>query len=540
MAAFLFFAPAVLLLHQAEGWIPLFTRQQLQRQQRQEVRCSFNNNLHLPARQHDLSPRWLQIAAAASAFDDFDFLAEESSNDNINNKDDDANRANDDDDDDDSKLFASLRARQISLQGQRREQRDAWFKPPTQTHAIPLSDDWVRRVAVTVDQYPYAVVGGASGSLYYIDLKRGNLLSSLLHLHAATGLLDDDDEDNEETSYTKAMWALYGDYDGGGIIAIARSKDDSNLVASSGREGGVQISRITSDKLLESLGKIPKLDSTIVTSLAFDQAGILWVGSFDDDAMIRGYEIDKSGQGSLQYKIQADSGVVSLSLIDDIGCGVAATVKHGVVLFSLQNGSVLGKWNPFSGSTVEFARTALLVQNEDEDSHAPPMPVPHPVDPTQEAVLLSPPIWSVVVGGSLGSIHQRELEIDLEGIVYEKHPFSELSSPHKIPDSFKHSGSVVCLASPGPKVLISGARDGTIRVWDCSYTQKCDYEFAMEDGRFDERGNTKPWTVYTLTGYKVWLGSIVALPGNILVSDGADNCIMVQHIGTRANKVSIE
>lgn len=473
----------------------------------------------------------------SSFYNDFDDLDNNSNNDN----DDD-----DDNDNDDSDLYAALRERQTSLDASRKAQMKCWMAPPVQTRAYPIPGDWVRRVAMdtttSAANANSVIVGGATGSLYLLDLSltdgdssKNLVLSSLTDIHESRS-------ETPTVEQKEAIQALYGGYDGGGIIALAMR---DNIVASSGREGGVQISRIvgsvngtTRKSQLEAIGKIPKLDS-LVTSLAFDQSGMLWVGSFGD-GMIRCYEADAADAGEdvdavaagdkliveKKYEIEAGSGVLSLFLADEVGCGIAATEKDGIILFSSLDGSILKSWNPFQGSD-EFARTAIVVQN-DEAPRAPPMAIPDPNDPSQLATLVASPIWSVVVGGSSGSLHQQRINLNMQGIISTKKPFDDLSPAHVVPDRFKHSGPITCLASPGPQVLLSGGQDGSIRVWDCSYLQSSD---DLVDDMEDDMGNTKPTAIFMMAGYKVWLGSIIlAMKNNMhmIVSDGADNAVVAQ------------
>lgn len=474
-------------------------------------------------------------------------------------------------------LFASLRERLSAFDERRKIQLEGWKSPPVQTQAVPIPGDWVRRVAMDTtagatssvavtaanaskQQHLHAVVGGASGSLYLVNLslderqeKPRRLLGTLQEVHESRG--DESDKTNSVLS------ALYGEFDGGGIIALAM-KDA--VVVSSGREGSVHISKLlpeteTDDNgnapagmnQLEAVGKIPQLYSSIVTSLVFDEAEtMLWVGSFNDDegGVIRGYLYADDDTDELHdahrlecamkktplHTIESKSGILSLSLANEIGCGVAATENDGIIIFSTQDGTILETWNPFVAnkkSDGEYSRTAAVVQN-DEAPRAPPMEIPDPMseDPNQTATLIASPIWSVIVGGSLGSLYQRKLTLNLQGGVSKKRPFDTLSPVHVIPDKMKHGGPIVCLASPGPGVLVSAAQDASIRIWNSSYQQNYDEVSDSDDDMRDVMGGSKPKCLYALAGYKVWLGSLVVLKDdlNMLISDGADNAIVTQ------------
>jgi len=159
------------------------------------------------------------------------------------------------------------------------------------------------------------VCGSADGSIYLADLESGEELDCIRNAHLAQihGLVRDlegrvndlDAERNKESLQANdAMQQLYGMYDGGGVISIAVHKD---IVVSSGREGGVRLFTIGGEEettykgsrgrmdrslklKLNSEGMLRGLDSTLVTSMAFDNTGTLWTGGYD--GVIRGYEYD--------------------------------------------------------------------------------------------------------------------------------------------------------------------------------------------------------------------------------------------------------
>lgn len=78
-----------------------------------------------------------------------------------------------------------------------------------------------------------------------------------------------------------------------------------------------------------------------------------------------------------------------------------------------------------------------------------------------------------------------------------------------------HSGMVVALTEQEHGLLLSGAQDGTVRIWDMAK--------AADGG---------PKCLYGFGGYKVWLGS-VATDSKRLVADGSDNAVLV-HDFTRS------
>eukprot|EP00980_Cylindrotheca_fusiformis_P024582 scaffold12116_cov125-Cylindrotheca_fusiformis.AAC.9 len=393
-------------------------------------------------------------------------------------------------------------------------------------------DDWIRRMAI--DTYPLAVCGSASGHVYLADLQRGKELDCLRHVHVP----NIDESDSRYTKeYQDAIATLYERFDGGGVLAIAIKGD---LIATSGREGGVHICTIAGQEAdfykgsrggtarqtklsLKREGTLRGLkvsSNTLITSLAFDDSGILWMGGYD--GVLRGYDSEKLDADNRPmmlrqkhpfYERNLNSPILSISVNNELGCGVGTTRDNGVFLFSLEDGQIMSTWNPF-GRRGEYSRTATIVQNDGGFQST----------------------WSVVCGGSAGSIFQRKLHIDtMTGLVADECPFEDSSEngrgelPMKLRPS--HQRAVVALASPAPGLLVSGAQDGNVRVWDCSYLQGSnDYDPEEDEGeaQYDDLGgiDTRPRCLYAMTGYKVWLGSIFA-DNKKLVSDGADNTIIV-------------
>lgn len=510
-----------------------------------------------------------------SAFDDFEDFKFSDSSDSSSNDD----------------LYADLRARQTLLendgnalkngstndlseadkdlfkQHKKRKEEDVislsnWKNAQcTSTIRLALSD-WIRRIAV--ESYPLAVCGSADGSIYLADLENGEELDCVRNAHLAQsdGLLTDlegrhedlDGEESIDTSMTAdAMQQLYGMYDGGGVISIAVHKD---IVVSSGREGGVRIFSINGEEetafkgsrgavsrsfklKLFSEGMLQGLDTTLVTSMAFDDNGTLWIGGYD--GVLRGYEYDNKEvplvkQSRPMFEMDTGSKILNISVNNKIGCGVAATSSGKVFLFSTEDGEILaqwkpfGQWNPFQKASDgrwkrEYARSAIIVQNNRANRESD----------------VKDAIWSVVCGGSEGTMYQRSLNIDSMGYVSEKMPFirNDLPVGRMQPT---HSGPVVALASPSDGLLVSGSQDGTIRVWDCSHELTKEEEDLMsleeeDDVGYDsERGkDRRPRCLYALTGYKAWLGSVFTNE-NKLVSDGADNTIVVHDFSGKSNE----
>lgn len=241
----------------------------------------------------------------------------------------------------DSSLAQELQTRSDSIQQERID--DNWKTAHCPTTFVPVSNsDWVRRV--NMDNYPIAVCGGARGGLYVVNLEEKTIVAKVEGAHIVQVV--DDSNNNHKTSSLmsltssssgnkissnmakQAMEKLYGKLDGGGVVSVAISGD---IVASSGREGGVGLWRIvkghntgTSQQQdfvgddvygwknsstggeeeegtaaakindlggqLVPLGSLPGLQNTIATSLKFDSNGVLWVACYD--GTIRAYSMD--------------------------------------------------------------------------------------------------------------------------------------------------------------------------------------------------------------------------------------------------------
>ena len=456
---------------------------------------------------------------------------------------------------DSNSIYASLRARQDSISSSsvatnsvfgfeynKEDEIATNWRDAECFSSIRLQlSDWIRRIAV--DTYPLAVCGSAKGNIYLADLEHAEELDCITSVHEAH---------IEDEVVTEAMKKMYGLYDGGGVISIAIHND---IVVSSGREGGVQVFKIdgneesyykgsrggsaTSTKLhLESEGKIRPLDMTLVTSLAFDEDGLLWTSGYD--GIIKAFQYDDTNkplasQTEPEYELDVGSEVLSLTVKDEIGCGVAATASGSVVLFSLEEGEIMAEWKPFGRGVGkrkrEYARCAIIVQNDEASTGKG----------TNNNGEKEQAVWSVICGGSEGSMYQKRLNVDSLGYVSDTKPFiNDDSLRGRLRPS--HSSFVMTLASPSPGILVSGSQDGTIRIWDCSYykssksaaanplvqdDQDEDDEDDEEEALYDDIGveDRRPDCLYALTGYKVWLGSMFT-NSKLLLTDGSDNTIV--------------
>ena len=102
---------------------------------------------------------------------------------------------------------------------------------------VALTDTWVRRVAVA---WPNAALGTADGTVVLVDLTTGQELS---RQRAHPPYI-------ESAESARDMKLLHGEFDGGGLTALAF---ESEHVVSAGREGGCILWRVGSEDELQQV-----------------------------------------------------------------------------------------------------------------------------------------------------------------------------------------------------------------------------------------------------------------------------------------------
>lgn len=246
----------------------------------------------------------------------------------------------------DTYLAAELATRSNFIEKERVDHNWQTAHCPT-TFVSVSNSDWVRRVHM--ETYPLAVCGGARGGVYLVDLEENNVIAKVEGAHVVQveqGKPNPNRVNTGAAMAKQAMDKLYGKLDGGGVVAVAIHGD---LIATSGREGGVRFWRIqkfTNNNLppikskesiaekmkdpfgrkngslsklagktikvepevqssefknmgsamegkLIPLGSVPGLQNTIVTSLKFDSNDMLWTACYDgtvDAFNVSGYD----------------------------------------------------------------------------------------------------------------------------------------------------------------------------------------------------------------------------------------------------------
>ncbi|CAB9528527.1 WD domain, G-beta repeat [Seminavis robusta] len=380
----------------------------------------------------------------------------------------------------------SLRSRQAQLESAKFSQEKKWRDADCESGVRVSLTDWVRRLDV---QYPLAACGTSSSTIYLCHLETGEIL--------AKGARRPDTA-NEIENLDKALYHMYGEYDGGGTVAIAFHED---LICEASRDGSVHFWRLDAGSArLVYQGAMKALEGTFVTDLKLDDE-FLWVASAD--GKLRAFPLDSNMPLALQtqpeLEWQFSSMLISLSLTPDIGCGVVTTVGGTVELISLENDgrSLCSFYPPYDDDDEEHTSVhamcaQLVAHEEDEDGELR---------------------YSIAVGGNDGSLILQPIQLDEDGEVDEYRPF--MGSLRRFKP--RHKGPVKCVANPIPGMLISASEDGSMRVWDIEQAH-CLYQFV---------------------GYKVWMGSLWT-DGSRIVSDGSDNTIIVHDFKKQAGTVDME
>jgi WD40 repeat protein len=180
--------------------------------------------------------------------------------------------------------------------------------------------------------------------------------------------------------------------------------------------------------------------------------------------------------------------VLDMHLCEELKLGACATADGGAALFDMTDGQFFVGIMPFGQSVA--ARSVLIIRRRNAMG------------------------YSVVCGGSDGTIHVIPLNIDLNtGKIDRENPFVVASSDgYDTAIRPKHVGPVMCMTSPGDGRFVSGGQDGSLRIWDCNET---------DDGKIVTK------CLYALTGYKLWLGCAWT-DGRRLISDGGENSIVIR------------
>lgn len=375
--------------------------------------------------------------------------------------------------------------------------------------AFDLGRDYVRRVAVA---YPYAVVGSARGDVALCDVSKSSALAISPAAHRR------DWSEVEDRPLGERV--LLGQYDGGAVTAVAisltnRRGDDFARVASGGRDGAVHLYKAaTNSAALIELGRAQH--DGVITGIAFAR-GSLWSTALDgklcrwsplplpvsvaamentrsltkdaaEYANVSAPQLAKqgewrSGQPTLCLSSCEKTGVVAIGNAD----GTAAILSADATSYDSSRSSQMLAWQAYEGGTVRSI--AICPGN------------------------------GVVTGGGDGVIRVWRMCSTPPSPAFdalEKRFDARSLKPKLVAELRGHTGAVVALSCGCDGRLVSGAQDGTIRVWDLDLTTSKPGE-KIRAIRRDAR--------YAVLGHTVWLGSTYA-DADRIICDGANNVLL--------------
>ena len=344
-------------------------------------------------------------------------------------------------------------------------------------------------------------------------------------------------------------------------------------------------------KCLVPVGNLKLPPNTLATKLHFDAKGNLYVtasdgylrfwskaslnqipvkhndifsdpSSFIEPTSV--VDICSSDRGYGDQKVTSPA-LLDISIAEDLGLGLCATASGSIVLFKVPNiDSELNFDNklndPLVISTIRdilrpnvHMRSVLLVSSGNYLNDESSMRQQSKEKANGDHMEGNSEKWSIICGGGDGSLYRISLNVESGNKKSaNKFPSSEsydgknnseksecqinLAKPFALVQgqSFtneklrpSHTGPVMCLVSPAPGVFLSGAQDGTIRIWDC--TLDASFKSLSRRKPKDKEGHdfSIPKCRYALFGYKLWLGSICT-DGLSFISDGRDNTIIMR------------
>ncbi|KAL7488264.1 hypothetical protein ACHAW6_013836 [Cyclotella cf. meneghiniana] len=389
--------------------------------------------------------------------------------------------------------------------------------------------DWVRRVAI--GRYPRVACGSAHGSVFVADVNARQLLGVARGVHYS-----EDSSDYVNALDEQLRQFIYGEYDGGGVLAVAMF--GKGIVASSGREGGVKLFKLFENArgmtelvyqgyVQALIRPMPGALPVIVTCMKFDSIGRLYLGgsdgflrivSFPEDYTLRDADLNSKDLKVTTIPPSTQEGhppspILSLDISEQLEMVVTAHANGNVCVYSLiegDNGSSLraeptGVWNPFAKSSKTYARSVTFASRE------------------RKRVLRH----AVVVGAGNGEIWMNEIHPSVNSSSYSRGALNESAEceatalfVNECAQQFhpNHVGPVVSLASRPGGIIVSAGHDGMLRI-----TQTW---IGQENAKSGAR--KEPKTLYGLGGYRVWIGSVcVDEEGKCLVSDGMDDAVVV-------------
>ena len=394
------------------------------------------------------------------------------------------------------------------------ETRKRWNEgAATPRVAFDLGQDYVRRVSVA---YPYAVVGSSRGDVVVCDVISASALAVSPVAHKKSW--------KDADARPLGERVLLGAHDGGAVTSVAITKTERlgkhglGLVSSGGRDGTVRLYEVcTNSAALHEIGRVQHDD--VVTGLTFAR-GSLWTTALDG-RLCRWATMPSaaamaelaSSRHARESFIDADDDDFTRPPVPELTkqgewrngqptlC-MSACEKTGVIAIGNADGSV----GVLSADSTSFRENALIkawVAHEGS---------------TVRAIAYCAGN-GIVTGGGDGVIRVWRMMMD-DDVGFDSLPMRQSQKsnirPQLVAELRGHTAAVVSLATGCAGRLVSGAHDGTIRVWDLDLTCSKPGQ-KIKTIRRDAR--------YAVLGHTIWLGGTYADEKRI-ICDGANNVLL--------------
>jgi len=413
----------------------------------------------------------------------------------------------------DNEFAMFIRARK---QASEAETRKRWNEgAATPRVAFDLGADYIRRVAVS---FPYAVVGSARGTVAVCDVVSATAVAVAPMAHAK------DWADAGERPLGERV--LLGEHDGGAVTAVAMKtsvnvseRENFGIVASGGRDGTVRLHSV--NKNSAALHEIASArHDDVVTGLTFARDS-LWSVALDGKLCRWALTPSAAALGEISALKRARDSFAAETR-DYVRDPAPALSKQGewrsgqptLCVSSCERGELISIGNA-DGSAAILSASANSFGGERDVVHAW---IAHE-DSTVRAIAHCPGN-GVITGGGDGVIRVWRLMFDddagFDSLGSRSISWSSRCVPRLVAELRGHTAPVVSLSAGCPGRLVSGAQDGTIRVWDLDLTDSKPGQ-RIKTVRRDAR--------YAVLGHTVWLGSTYA-DAERIICDGANNVLL--------------